>query len=90
MKRLLGKEYQGTNESIAYEVDFSAWGTVSSVTSVTISPEATLTGSASLANNIVTTPILSGLTVGILYRMLITVVVDGNTMSGYILIESEV
>ena len=89
MKRLLAREFQGTNESIAYEVDFSAWGTVSSVTSVTVSPTATLTGSASLANNIVTTPILSGLTVGILYRMLITVVVDGNTMSGYILIESE-
>lgn len=90
MKRLLSKEYQGTNESIAYEVDFSAWGTVSSVSRVAVSPTATLTGSDSLAGNIVTTPLLSGLTLGAQYRLLITVVIDGNTMSGYILIKSEV
>lgn len=87
--RKLSEEKQGTNESIAYEVDFSAWGMVSSVSSVSVSPTATLTGSASAVGNVVTTPLLSGLTDGTFYRLLITVIIDGNTMSGYISIKGE-
>ncbi len=88
-ERLIGEKTQGTNEVIAYAVDFSAWGTVSSVTSVTITPSATLTGTESLSGNIVTSPIVSGLLSGVLYSMLITIVISGNTMSGYLRIRGE-
>jgi len=88
-ERLLGEKAQGTNESIAYAVDFSGWGTVSSVTSVTVSPSATLTGSESLVGNVVTTPKISGLSAGVLYTVLITIVISGNTMSGILYLKGE-
>ena len=86
-ERLLAEKAQGTNEEIAYAVDFSGWGTVSSVTSVTITPEATTSGSASYV--VVTTPKISGLSSGVLYSVLITVVISGNTMSGVLRIRGE-
>ncbi len=88
-ERLLAEKAQGTNEEIAYVVDFSGWGTVSSVTSVTITPEATTSGSASYVGNVVTTQKISGLSSGVLYSVLITVVISGNTMSGVLRIRGE-
>lgn len=88
-ERLLAEKAQGTNEDIAYAVDFSGWGTVSSVTSVTVTPSATTTGSASLVGNVVTTPKISGLSSGVLYSVLITVVISGNTMSGVLRLRGE-
>lgn len=88
-ERLLATKTQGTNEAIAYEVDFTKWGTVASVTSVTVSPTATLTGSPALLGNVVTTPKLSGLSDAVLYSLMIIVVIAGNTMSGVIQIRGE-
>ena len=88
-ERILGEKAQGTNEDIAYSIDFSAWGTVSSVTSVSISPSATLTGESSLVGNVVTTPKVSALSSGQVYSLLVTVVISDNTMSGILRIRGE-
>lgn len=81
--------YQGANESIAYEIDFTNWGTPSSPSvEIFLSSALTtdladtlLTGSASVAGDTVTTPAVHSLTAGTAYVLRCTATVDGNTVS---------
>jgi len=87
---------QGTDESIAYTIDFTRWGTPSSPT-VTLYDETAaedvsstnLTGSASVDSNEVTTPAVHSLTRGHNYRLSCVVTIDGNTMSAFLRIKAE-
>lgn len=87
---------QGDDECIAYTIDFTRWGTPSGPT-VTLYDETAaadvsstnLTGSASVTDNVVTTPEVYGLTRGHLYRLSCAVTIDGNTMSAFCRIKAE-
>ncbi len=87
---------QGEDESIAYTIDFTRWGTPSAPV-VTLYDETSaedvtgskLTGSASVTDNVVTTPEVYGLTRGRTYRLSCAVTIDGNTMSAFCRIKAE-
>lgn len=92
---------QGEDEAITYTVDFSTWGTGFATPSAAIYSynESTgvytdetgtlMSGSASVASDVITVPRISGLTAGTRYRVEVQAVVDGDTYEGYFWIEAE-
>lgn len=86
---------QGSNELIAYNIDFTKWSphatpitnptaTLIDVTNGNIDVTATkMVGAASILGNVVTTPLVVGLVPGVEYRMNVYVDIDGNTFEAW-------
>ena len=89
---------QGQDEEIAYEFDFSKWGSSPSNPSVTLYDtknknddlsSSNLSGSAGVSGNIVTTPLVYDLVIGGEYKLVVQVTIDGNKLSAFIRIIGE-
>ena len=94
-----GDQVQGVNEKIAYQFDTTPWGgspvisssklwDISAATEVDAS-SASLSGSASVATNTITTPIVQALTKGHKYRLEIKWTKSGLTLEIPIFITAE-
>ena len=92
--------FQGVDERIARAVTVTEWGsTPTSVTvvawDITTTPwtnasTSVLTGNVSVVGDVITTPLIGGLTAGKVYRIEITFTVSsGNTFQPYFLVTAE-
>lgn len=88
--------YHGEDEEIAYSLTTTPWG--SSPTNVTVIVKdgdgndvtATVTsGSASVAENVITLPTILNLTAGVEYQLEIQFTVGGNVMEAWCIIEAQ-
>ena len=88
--------YQGKDERVAYALTTTQWG--SGPTDVTVKifdgsgtdvSATCLSGTASVAGDIITTPLVVSLTSGVIYRLEIMFTVDGNDLEPYCLIIAE-
>jgi hypothetical protein len=98
-----GRQLQGTDERIAYTLTTTPWGTspgslvvkifdITAGTASTLRVDKTttmLSGAASALGDVITTPLVIGLTPGQLYRMEIQFVCAGNTFEAYVDILAE-
>ena len=88
-----GELEQGQDEIIAYTLTTTPWG--SSPTSVVVTlwditaatwtdvSSTMLSGAASAIGDVITTPLVTGLTAGSTYRLEIKFVTGGNTLEAY-------
>jgi len=94
------KILQGVDERISRSVTVTSWGsTPTAVTvvawDVTVTPwtnvsSTILTGAASVAGDVITTPLIGGMTAGKTYRIEITfTVASGNTFQPFFIIMAE-
>ena len=94
-----GRQGQGEDERVAYSLTTTPWGTLPSSPVVKIYDitsgartdvsSTCLSGSASVVDNVVLTPLVIALTAGRLYRMEIKFVSGGNTFEPYVEIAAE-
>lgn len=94
-----GVQLQGKDEIIAYELTTTPWG--SSPTSVAVTlwdvtaatwtdvSSTMLSGAASVAGDVITTPLVTGLTAGSTYRLEVKFSTGGNTLEAYAVIQAE-
>ena len=81
--------YQGEDESIAYVFNWAAIGTPTSPTVVIkdnnlVDLSTTLlSGSASISGNTIITPLVTGLTSGVMYRLECKVTISGSVYEAY-------
>jgi hypothetical protein len=94
--RKLGSVTQGSDEQIAYAINFTAWGTPTSpaVTLIDLvdnsdQSSTKLVGSPSIIGATVTTPVVKSLAVGHQYRLVIKATIGGNVLSAYIEVTGE-
>ena len=97
--RQLATVKQGADERIAYGVDTTGWGGTPTSVVVTLKSYAlgaytdvsstNLNGSAVVASNTITTPIVHSLTAGTQYRLEVQFVSAGNTLECFKFIEAE-
>jgi len=88
---------QGEDEQIAYSLTTTPWGstptsvaiTMKSVPGLSSLGTANLTGSASVNGDVITTPVVHGLTAGAQYRMEIKFTSAGNIFEAWALINGE-
>jgi len=87
--------YQGVDETIAYTLTTTPWGsTPSSVSVVAKEADGTdvsgdvLSGSASVASDVITTPTVQSLTAGKVYRLEIKFTTAGNVLEAWGLIRA--
>lgn len=87
---------QGEDERIAYQIDFTRWGSSPSspvvVVKTSSGTDVTAThasGSASVTGNVVTTPVIHSLASGQRYRLEVKVTIDGNVLEAYGFIQAE-
>lgn len=93
---------QGSQESIAYKIDFTKWNPNSTpitnqntklidVTNGYVDVSLTkLTGATSILGNIVTTPLVHALVADVQYRLNVYIDVDGNTLEAWGIIVGEI
>ncbi len=87
--------YQGEEEEIRYEFDFTRWGAPSSpavtLTNLTTGADAAdlLSGETSTNGNVVTAPTVSGVSAGHRYRLECVATIGGNRLGMYLIIEGE-
>ncbi len=89
---------QGENEQIIFSLTTTPWGSSPSSISVTLKsyPDMTdvtshcLNGSASVAGDVITLPILQSLTAGIKYRLAIKFTCSGNVFETWADITGEI
>ena len=94
-----GVQLQGKDEIIAYELTTTPWG--SSPTSVVVTlwdvtaatwtdvSATMLSGAASVNGDVITTPLVTGLTAGNIYRLEVKFTTGGNTLEAYAVIQAE-
>ncbi len=87
---------QGEDERIVYKIDFTRWGvpgspqvTLYDETSAVDVSSTKLSGSASVVENEVITPMVHDLLRGHIYRLVCQVMVAGNTMSAFCKLRAE-
>ena len=90
---------QGADEIIAYQLTTTPWGSSPSsvsvalwdITAATWTDVSTtkLSGSPSATGDVITTPLVTGLTAGSTYRLEIKFVTGGNTLEAYAVIQAE-
>jgi hypothetical protein len=95
--RLIAVIEQGEEESFAYGIETTNWGSAPSgmiVKAYDISDggytdvsSTVLSGSASIEGDIITLPVLSGLTAGKTYRIEIKFTAGGNTFEPFLIVE---
>lgn len=87
--------YQGEEEEIRYEFDFTRWGAPSNpavtLTNLTTGADAAdlLSGETSTNGNVVTAPTVSGVSAGHRYRLECVATIGGNRLGMYLIIEGE-
>lgn len=94
-----GEIVQGVDESIAYALTTTPWGSSPTVESVkaydttdgayTDVSSTVLTGSAGVLGDVITCPLLHGLTLGHNYRLEVAFRILGNTFEAYARIKAE-
>lgn len=94
-----GVQLQGKDEIIAYELTTTPWGssptnvavTLWDVTAATWTDVSStmLSGAASVAGDVITTPLVTGLTAGSTYRLEVKFSTGGNTLEAYAIIEAQ-
>lgn len=93
-----GRQSQGVNEAIAYRLTTTPWGTSPGSITVTATNETldgadvsatVLSGVASVSGDVISTPVLSGLTAGHLYRVAIRFACGGNTFEAVVEVAAE-
>lgn len=94
-----GLQKQSAQESIAYIVTTTPWGSSPSgvtVTAYDVTGEervdvssTVLSGAASTSDDVITCPVLTALTSGSLYRVEVLFTADSNTWVCYFLVEAE-
>lgn len=94
-----GRLAQGVDERIAYTITTTPWGSSPSSpvvklfdvvgTTRTDVSSTCLTGAASVAGDVVTTPTVHGLTDGHLYRLEVQFTISGNVFEAYAEIQAE-
>ena len=94
-----GVQLQGADEIIAYELTTTPWGTSPTSVAVTLwditsaawveKTTTMLSGSASVAGDVITTPLVTGLTAGNIYRLEVKFTTGGNTLEAYAVIQAE-
>lgn len=93
-----GKQAQGTNEQVAYAIElpsgtspespeFGLWDVTAGKREDVAASH--LAGDATVSGDVVTSPLVFGLTEGHTYRLMLTYVSAGNTLSTYVAIEAE-
>lgn len=94
-----GKQVQGIDESIAYTVTTTPWG--SSPVSVSVKAyditgpaytdvsSTVLSGAASVSGDVITTPVLTALTEDHRYRVEVKFTCSGNTYEAYFFVDAE-
>jgi hypothetical protein len=93
---------QGEDERLAYTIDTTRWQctaptgvavylySIDGVTGAKTDVSSTkLSGAASVAGAVITTPLVVSLTAGTLYRMEVQWVYNGNTLEGFGYLEAE-
>jgi len=93
------KLLQGADEKIAYQLTTTPWGSTPTSVSVkcydvttgarTDVSSTNLSGSATVAGDVITCPTLQSLTAGSWYRLEIQFVSGGNTWEAYAIIHAE-
>jgi len=94
-----GRVAQGVDEQVAYTVTTTPWGSSPSSPAVklydvtykvrTDVSSTKLTGSASAAGDVVTTPVVSGLVAGHVYRLEVKFTIAGNVLECWVEIAAE-
>lgn len=94
-----GVQLQGKDEIIAYTLTTTPWGsspasvvvTLWDITSATWTDvtSAMLSGAASVQGDVITTPLVTGLTAGNIYRLEVKFATGGNTLEAYAVIQAE-
>lgn len=95
-----GRQSQGEDESIAYQLTTTPWGSSpSSVVAkiyVQASPvtltdvtDTNMAGSPSVNGDVITLPVVSGLSAGTIYRVEVQFTISGNVMEAYAWIDAE-
>ncbi len=94
-----GRLRQGVDERIAYTVTTTPWGSAPTDSAVKLFDVTTgtkvdasttcLTGTPSVQGDVITTPLVSGLTAGHLYRLEVQFVCSGNTFEAFAEIMAE-
>ena len=93
-----GLQLQGANESIAYSIDTEPWGGTPSSPVHDIFDEEDLTtslkstlmsGSPTVSSHNVVLPALSGITDGVIYKVIVRFVSGGQTLEGYFRVKGE-
>ena len=94
---LEGTQPQGVDERIAYRLTVTNWGSSPTSVSVVVKDRAgndvtatVTTGSASVAGNVITLPVIHSLTAGVIYRCEVKFTIDGNVLEAYVYIRAEV
>jgi hypothetical protein len=92
---------QGSQEHIAYEIDFTKWNpnstpitnqtaTLIDITNGYVDVTATkMSGASTILGNIVTTPLIHDLVADVQYRLNVYIDVDGNTLEAWGIIIGE-
>ncbi len=93
-----GLQMQGVDEQIIYTLTTTPWGTVPTNIVVVAKDEnanntdvsaTVLSGSASIAGNVITLPVLKSLTEGHTYRIEVKFTSGGNIFEAYFEVEAE-
>lgn len=92
-----GTQPQGVDERIVYRLDVTNWGNSPTSVSVVVKDRAgidvtatVMTGSASVAGNIISLPVLHSLTATVIYRVEVKFTIDGNVLEAYVYVRAEV
>ena len=93
-----GKQYQGEDESIAYTIDVTNWGSSPSSVSMAVYDVTNgrtdvsvdvVSGSTSVSGNVITLKTISGLTLGYMYRVEVQFTISGNVFEAWFSIECQ-
>lgn len=93
-----GKQYQGTDEVIAYTLDVTNIGSSPTSPSVivkdvtngtTVTATVMPTNSPSVGGNVITLSALRSLTAGVLYRVEVQYTLSGNTLESYFYVQGQ-
>lgn len=95
-----GLQYQGADEVIPYTLTTTNWGTapasatanIYSINGVGVLTDVTSTnmpGACSVSGDVITLPVVTGLTAGTRYRVEVQFVISGGTYEAYSMIQAE-
>lgn len=93
-----GLQIQGEDEEIAWAITTTNWGSSPSEVSVvtkdvtaggTDVTDEVMSGDASVSGDVITLPVLSGLTAGHLYRVEVQFTASSNVFEAYLMVQAE-
>lgn len=88
--------YQGEDEQVAYSLTTTPWGSSPTNVSVVVKDEdgnnvtsSVTSGNASVVGDVITLPMIQGLTAGEDYRVEIKFTIGGNVMETWVVIKAQ-